>query len=442
MQPFKRSMQNQQLGSASSSSNTGQIAEIFLLDVDCFDEIFDYISLRDLCSIGLTCKYLKRLAGNYFAKNYPNEEIYFMLEDNGKIVHKTSGYATNFAPFARRLNLNTFSSNGIDVFRFAASHEYKSLREISFYGSNVLSVEHFACISKMDVLARVTTIDVSHSSTDFINSLLNGILHFCANLSNLIFYHIDWDLNSDWMQKNIPKLERLEIGKWNGKYLEDYLRANPQIKKLSTWNGGTLRMIERTGLVLDELIFRVGRPVEIDKETCDEMNALHAKGHIKNIQILFDISYAAVNNLDNLKDVSCIASAVIERGCEVDHDFITRFALLVNLQKLDMNCEMTLDDAELLSKSLVNLQELCLLRNSLFVALPFARRLPKLRIINAWEQSQSIIDVVALNNDRTKLPDAKVLTIYLQDEAYRQIRWTSIDLLLDMVQIRRRIVKD
>lgn len=36
--------------------NLGSTYAIFKLTIDCFDEIFDYLSLQDLSSFGQTCK--------------------------------------------------------------------------------------------------------------------------------------------------------------------------------------------------------------------------------------------------------------------------------------------------------------------------------------------------------------------------------------------------
>lgn len=64
---------------------------------------------------------------------------------------------------------------------------------------------------------------------------------------------------------------------------------------------------------------------------------------------------------------------------------------------------MPKDIGERLPNALVNLEEIHVEDGSLFDAIEFARRLPKLRIITAWSESESKIDLVALNNDRKQL---------------------------------------
>lgn len=48
-------------------------AAIFKLNVNCLNDIFDYLSLHDIQSIGQTCKLLQQAAGEYFQANHVTE---------------------------------------------------------------------------------------------------------------------------------------------------------------------------------------------------------------------------------------------------------------------------------------------------------------------------------------------------------------------------------
>lgn len=48
--------------------------KIFKLTIDCFDEIFEYLSLGDLIKFGFTCKTMQQIAGKYFKRNYSAAE--------------------------------------------------------------------------------------------------------------------------------------------------------------------------------------------------------------------------------------------------------------------------------------------------------------------------------------------------------------------------------
>ena len=47
---------------------------IFRLNMDCFEAIFDYLSLKDLHSFGQTCRAMQQMAGDYFQRNFKSAE--------------------------------------------------------------------------------------------------------------------------------------------------------------------------------------------------------------------------------------------------------------------------------------------------------------------------------------------------------------------------------
>lgn len=53
-----------------------QPPKLFKLNLDCFDELFDYLSLQDLYSVVKTCKRMQIVTGDYFRRNYSAAKIY------------------------------------------------------------------------------------------------------------------------------------------------------------------------------------------------------------------------------------------------------------------------------------------------------------------------------------------------------------------------------
>lgn len=49
--------------------------DILKLNDDCCEEIFEYLSIKDLYSFGQTCKRMNRIAGIHFQRNYPDAHI-------------------------------------------------------------------------------------------------------------------------------------------------------------------------------------------------------------------------------------------------------------------------------------------------------------------------------------------------------------------------------
>lgn len=457
MLPLARLEQNQEMEMALTSDVEPEPLQ-FPLDADCLDELFDYLSLRDLCAMGRTCKRLYRAAGKYFKQNYPFEALQLEYRRNGKIVHTVCiDYKTNFNAYARRLMID---GDDINKYRFASTQKYPNLKMIIFQTVEDFSDDLFACIVKMNILAQVVAIKIVCCSHKFCFSILKNIFEqkLCANLKNLILintlHHDDkdeMDLCPEWRYQQCPMLERLEIEDFFGyfykNHLENFLRANPQIKNLAVRDDDSfLAMIRAITIKLDELEYA---DYSVRNELCDQMIALNENGYIKNLKLSIS---CWDKPMDNLKDISCLVSVKIDcldfELCP--HHNATIIATLVNLKKLHFRrfTKLSLSDAERLSQTLSNLEELDFgYSNPLSTAIPFARRLPKLKIIKcrfglSATSHSSNIDLNALNNDRLQLPDAEILKIYLDDYAYVQVRWKSIDLFYDLVEVRRFRHKD
>lgn len=457
MPPIRRRMQREM--DLALSSNAEEEPSIFALDADCMEELFDYLPLRDLCSVGRTCKRLHRAAGKYFTQNYPFEAInfkrnYTRIERIERTSSRTLTYKavqshqTNFANYARRVVIpREIPIHGDDnnVYNFIAASNYSCLKNIRFDRVNNFTEELSSCIIQMNFLAQVSTIVLTDCSPEFCNSLLSRILQSFANLTNLVVRFCEDDsqsqnLMSDWRYQHCPTLERFELVDFGetdfNNSVEDFLRANPQIKKLKiTYNDLRFDMIQTLGMELDELEYDCSS----GNEARDQMLALIQNEAIKSLTLWVDVTVSdEVQQMITLKDVGCLSSVRACRLYDDDDDYLARIAEVVKLKKLYLNVWAHISAAtlEILSKSLVNLEELHL-GQSLFGALPFGRRLPKLRIITAQYASDSDIDLKALNEHRMKLPDAEVLKIYLDDEAYNQVRWASIDLFYDLVEVRR-----
>lgn len=44
--------------------------DILKLNIDCFEEVFDYLPIKDLVSVGKTCKWLQQVAAYCYHQNY------------------------------------------------------------------------------------------------------------------------------------------------------------------------------------------------------------------------------------------------------------------------------------------------------------------------------------------------------------------------------------
>lgn len=445
MMPDKRLRRAERSEYALGSSNLEPKPTILTLhtkSADVYDDLFDYLTLGELCAIGRTCKHLQKVAGEYFQRNFLLTKITFEKSETNHIEQKTScGSLTNFAPYAQSIVID---GRDINIFRHIKKIKFSNLKQIQFRNVTNFYEEQYLCLLEMNVLKKISTLNFDCRSPKFCNYLLNRILPSCISLKSLILLDLD-SMKPDgvWTRQYIPTLSHLEIhgNAPNESGVYTFLRANRHVKTLAINSNALLSTIQHNGLKLDEL--RISYSL-INGDTCNELIALNQNGHVK--QFKAKISVFNQKTMESVEKIRCLTS--LEMSVYIE---IPNMSCFRNLKKLVIVYWKWLSsqNAENLYPSLNNLEELYLHGNSILDVMPLARRLPNLRIIgiigiieiiekpNLQYKSHQIFNLKALNDERKRLENARKLIIYLNDAAYRQIRWTSIDLFQKMVEVRR-----
>lgn len=414
-------------------------APIMRLKEECFNKIFDYLTLRELSIISETCPKWKELAGKYYGEYFKSKEVCIGIF-NENILQKIDSFGTIFGSYANDVQI---FDEEVSVFEYVAENINKNLKSIQF----VLLVTTHAEYIK-EILANVENVKLIFCLVD--GNTYDNVLKYCPNLKclNVADSH---DSRAQWPRKRYPKLECLTVidnsdGPFDG--LNQFLKLNPQIKRFSTsiTRPQLFPLIEQTGLKLDEFSFEIhGFDKSSAKATRDRLNGFYKNGHYKQLKV----SYFKGNNLVDFIDivqgiegltgveiVHCIYNGNLHN--EMNH-VAKALAKLKNLQELGFQqCEISLAQADILSRALVNLQQLNLERNSIDMAIPFARRLSKLKIIKVGvESTPTEVNIESLQKDRKKLLNAQKLTIFVPEEVYIQIKWTAKNVKYDLVEIKQ-----
>ncbi|XP_055325784.1 uncharacterized protein LOC129579638 [Sitodiplosis mosellana] len=255
-----------------------QTAEIFTLNIDCLENIFDYLELQDVCTIGMTCKRMQQVAGKYFQQFYPMHRVMIGRDEQGDIVESMAketssyhlnnssraerhvqghydesipgeqdSYPTNFGRFAE--DLEVFGSD-IEVLRYAVENMDKSLKSISLRDFTEYSPIHDEYVAKLvqnvECLTFAGACDCNNYKEEEIETkygddriCYDDILKHCNKLKCLQF-SCDWNFN---IRGKYPQIEHLIIkhpfedeyivNDFDMSKLKTFLEQNLHIKKLS-----------------------------------------------------------------------------------------------------------------------------------------------------------------------------------------------------------------
>lgn len=412
-------------------------SSIMWLKDECFNKIFSYLTLRELSVVSETCPQFKALTGKYYEENFKAKIIGIGILDE-HILQKVDGFKTTFGSHAHDVQI---FDEDVSVFKYIAENINKNLESIQFV---MLETTHAAYIK--DILAKVQCVKLIFCLVE--GQSYDNILKYCPNLRCLNVSDA-YDSRAQWPKKMYPKLECLTVidnsdGPFDG--LEHFLKLNPQIKRISTsiTRKHLFPLIEKTDMKLDELSFEIhGFDKANAEETRDRLNELHKNGHYKRLKVSYFKGNNLVDFIDIVQGFEGLAGVEFIHCLYVNYNEMNHvakaLAKLTELQWLCFRqCEISLAQADILSRALVNLQQLNLLRNSIDIAVPFARRLPKLKVIKVGvESTPTEVNIEDLQNDRQKMHDAVKLTIFLPEEAYIQIKWTAKSVKYDLIEIKQ-----
>lgn len=217
-----------------------KIPFIFKLTIDCCDEIFEYLALEDLCSLGQTCKAMQKVVGLYFERNYKGAEKF--IEDDG--IHTVYSMSQG----EKRINTSIF--NEFTEFASYYNEEKKPLNYFKSHIDEFTSIKHlyFVCTAmntkKMEyfskLLEKIEILQIRQCTWRESADVHEIVLKYCKNLKRL---HIKDDMGciaynrGTWLQRNYPKLEHLELtlhNKFIFNELKPFFELNPNIQSFAT----------------------------------------------------------------------------------------------------------------------------------------------------------------------------------------------------------------
>lgn len=415
-----------------------QSSEMFKLNIDCFDETFDYLPLEDLTSVGGACKRLHQVAGYCFRMNYSDIEITSRQKDIVAFGMKVLRYinVTNFIEFFGKIRIDTHPG-----LQFLLKFQSKLLRvnQIKVHRMNLGELD----IARMSgILDKIEILDILGSQHN-----LHLIAH-CPKLRRLKIYDCTTDF--DWHTLKCSTLETFEFRPYSYTNIErmvTFVQQNPNIRKVATtayflWVNRNLLRGE-SGIRLNELAILIDekKTEDVFESFCRLLNDLHARQVYQRLQLYIwtEVSVcqeminqlATVNGLVKLYNIGTM-------------DPGTSLAILNNLEELYLKSSACVWNAENVVKNLTKLRRIdfhCGNTN----LMPFIRFLAPLERIKLdyiyksmhFNAETSIIDLVALNKERKKLPFARKITLYVNETYYLATKWALKETNFEFIRLKR-----
>lgn len=430
-----------------------QSSEIFMLNLDCFEAIFNHLTRRDLISFGKMCKWFQHMAAHIFLRHYAAIDI--LYERGAARVLDKRGYFTFrldfFAEFIHKIIIHR-DSEFKDFLRnhseFREVHELQ-LEQITIVPINMDAIEEF--FSKLKVL-RLKHCDVEG---DFHEIVLN----FCPNLKHLYIKDFTYGQEDDttigtgnaWLSRNYSKLESVEFDALHGDEVANFLQLNPNVRKLASVCENITKSKDamlKADITLDDLAIYMG----CDESDYDPMikflNELHERGFYNRLQ-MYMVHIFGQQTIDKLASLKALTKIEI---FNLNKSFV--IPVLNNIEELyfsrgfipdDFEAEDKIVDSLDLGGKFPNLKRvhfMCTSCDRISALLQRAIRLNKIKVTNLgngihFKKYKKIIDLSALNKLREQLAGAHKVTIYVTDDIFWATKKAFKQTDFSLVQIKR-----
>lgn len=431
-------MDQQRNSSNEAATSEDSKPKIYKLNINCFETIFDYLSLEDLSACAQTCKLLQRVCGHVLRTKYPFLRVF--IDEYGDCLSDRLGLQINLNMLREYIEPITFVTD-ISTFPVSEWQQFKSVKYICFMSTIFTGTE-------MDTI-KVVLEDVNAMELmgcEFQNTgLIQRLLELCNNLKHFaIRCPLDYN-DTAWLLQKYPKLERLAILPLTNERINElstFFELNPNVRHFMV--DSDFLWINRMAMMqvkLDELF------IYLSNDFCYEyndsklieyfsvLNEWNANGVYKRLHIVGELKQQIIDKLMTVNGFVGLKSTALS----VDTNFIP----LVNLEILHFD-HFTCDFINMtqIAENLKNLKDVSFLDGNYNTILPFIQQSPKLKriVVKYMDSDDDRNELLAFNRERKKLYEilgnASKVTIYIPETQYLKIRMKSITMYLDLVEIR------
>lgn len=401
------------------------LTHIHRLNYDCFEQIFKWLSLKDLLYIRLTCKQLNEHSVIYIRAKYPEF---------------TLGYG----------NATIFNGLQLKKLKHREPHFAKSIKKITFSGFE-LSKKHIKRSKSM--LRQIEVLELENAKTN--DEFYKTFFRFFPNVKHLIIKGITSNsiigTDNSWLQQKYPNLDSVcfhnaEIFRRNDgesvKELAQFFQLNPNVHTFSTtyhyFNKNWMWLLD--GKASIDLL-KIKLPLDfclVRSPFCNALMKLHAKGVYKRLY-LYGYTHKNEADLDRIGLIPAIETLYFD-GAHTDIDIPFR---MTDLKELRFSFGGNIKYLDLSSSSLMNVERVFIEFTQIIYILPIIRHLVNVKVLyvdHLWRGTyfeNGIVNVVALNEERAQLEGACKLTIYVKENIYLAAKWTLLPTKCSLIELGR-----
>lgn len=390
----------------------GPSAEILKLHAVACEDLFEYLNLKDLISLGLTCPRMYRLTKKYFQQNYATRWYAPVRAREFDIyISNQSGCLTLANGFNEHLgNVHIRNEHNLKkVAKYCTS--VKCLRFDNFGTYKKINISHIK-----NALKNVEFIISSLSQCDMYES----IFKYTPKLKMLV---LTSPANYDWLLQKYEMLEYVTIDFAPPERMKIFLENNKTIQSLTMTDHclkQNANIFKSTNETVNEL--GVNCMFSFDFiEVFELLKELHNRGFYKRLHLI--MNKVTDDSFDLLKLPSLEKLTISIHYNNTSREKKSNFPILPNIRHV-LNLTQNMTDLNTIIGNFRNLERILLWQAAFDHIFYLAQHHVHLKeIIIGRLIDDTLFNVFALNEARKKLDGAKKLIIYIDDRTYLRSKW-------------------
>lgn len=109
------------------------MVQLVSLNEDCFNQLFKWLPLDDLCQLSKTCTRLQQLTGDYYQKKYPSKWVKVTnATADGIVLLPNKNYVKCFSRFIQNLSVNFLRNDHDALAKFLQNNCNNQPKRIQF----------------------------------------------------------------------------------------------------------------------------------------------------------------------------------------------------------------------------------------------------------------------------------------------------------------------
>lgn len=430
-----------------------QSGYIFKLPVEIIEYIFDYLLLKDLVAMSQTCKFMQRVAVQCYQQTFFGHTPRYFKRGEIFMGYKM-GTVTMDQPFVEIFDKVII--HGHDQFKYFLSErcEFLQLRKLAIFELKLNESFKVKLKRTQRVLNRLDVLRLN--ICEFDKSSLEYLLSLAPNIKRLSLIQCSFDkIGLKCFRSKYPMLTHCEFILNDVVPIKTFLEMNPNIKSFGI-NVNNLyenrESIINAKINLDSLTISMQfsydsfnrEIIERLVTICPLLNEMHRIGLYNRLKVISNITFYPFDNemVKILATLNALESFSI--GPETPYLGYIFMSPLKHLKEINVSDSMLILDLETLATTF-NLKTIHFGRtniNHLMWFISRNARLNKIKVNFFLEQDGNFdihkaIDLSAMNRERSKLPGANKIIMYVKENVYLATKRAQRDTNLEFIQLKR-----